>query len=385
MHNAVIERKRCDRKGGSRRKGNIMLKASALTKKMTAAFTAFALAATLAPALAAPSQAEAAEPAQPKAELVLSTQASPALTTQSYASNTVFATAQTIGLNQSVTGTFDYDADGNWENYWYKFQTSGRRATYRVTLDSLSGRTMRCWVVTDHNDWWGATTGYSNFTASTRNYSSKDDCDFNTWYYIGVNHDWAKRYDQYRITVEELPYATDFSVSGLAGNYAYTGYDVCPKPYVSYYGTPLRLNQDYTLSWSNNKNLGTATVTIAGTGRYSGSISKAFNIVKAKNNMTAKHRKATVKVRRSALNKSWSGVTISSNIKVKGAKGSIRYTNVSKAKKARNFDVDYYSGKVRIPRDTKKGIYKMRIKVTDEGTYGFNAKTRIVTYKITVK
>lgn len=359
-----------------------MLKQGTLTRKMTATFTAFALAATLAPAVVAPGQAHADEPAQLRAVSTLTAQEAPELEAQSYASNTVFANAQTIGLNQSVVGTFDYDADGHWEDYFYKFKTSNRRATYRVTLDSLSGRETYCQVVTEHNDRWGG-SGSSLWT-STRSYVSKDDCDYNSWFYIKVSHYAAKRYDQYRITVEELPYATDFSIGGIAGSYAYTGNDICPKPSVSYYGRRLNLNQDYTLSWDNNKSLGTATVTIWGTGKYSGSVSKTFNIVTAKNRMTAKARKATVKVSRAKLRNSWSSYTLNNNVNVKRAKGSITYENASKAKKARNLYVNSYNGNVSIPRDAKKGTYKIRIRVNDAGTYGYKAKTAFATYRIKI-
>ena len=43
--------------------------------------------------------------------------------------------------------------------------------------------------------------------------------------------------------------------------------------------TPLTLGKDYTVSYSNNTNVGTATVTIKGTGNYNGSTTKKFTIV----------------------------------------------------------------------------------------------------------
>ena len=59
----------------------------------------------------------------------------------------------------------------------------------------------------------------------------------------------------------------------------YTGGTLTPQVSVSYNGTALVKDVDYTLSYSNNKNVGTATVTITGKGYYKGSISKTFKIV----------------------------------------------------------------------------------------------------------
>lgn len=324
------------------------------------------------------------EEATPEEETVSEEAANDELSAQSGASNTVRYYAQTIGLNRSVIGTFDYNSDGNFEDYYYKFKTSGRRATYRVTLDSLDGRQEFCEVTDEYNHLCGW-SNYSQVWTTTRGCVYKSDCDYNAWFYIRVHHLEARRYDKYRITVEELPDATSFSVSNIAGAYAYTGNQICPNPVVRFGNTTLRRNVDYTVSYGYNEDLGTGTVTINGTGKYSGSVTKNFQIVESVNPMTAGRRKATVKVRRSKIRKTWSGLELSSNnIRVSRAKGDVRYTNVSKQRKARKFTVDYYSGKVTIPRNTKKGTYKMRIKVTDGGKYGFKSKTKYVSYTIRV-
>lgn len=48
---------------------------------------------------------------------------------------------------------------------------------------------------------------------------------------------------------------------------------------VSWEGTALVVNEDYTLSFANNVNLGPATVTVTGMGQFSGSVTKTFFIV----------------------------------------------------------------------------------------------------------
>lgn len=58
----------------------------------------------------------------------------------------------------------------------------------------------------------------------------------------------------------------------------YTGSALKPSVTVTYNGTKLVKDTDYTVSYSNNKEPGTATVKITGQGNYSGSLSKTFQI-----------------------------------------------------------------------------------------------------------
>ncbi|MDO4404908.1 MAG: hypothetical protein Q4C09_07710 [Atopobiaceae bacterium] len=60
---------------------------------------------------------------------------------------------------------------------------------------------------------------------------------------------------------------------------AYTGSVVTPRPVVTIYGTKLTEGSDYTLSYRNNVNKGTATVTITGKGRVNGTKTLNFSIV----------------------------------------------------------------------------------------------------------
>lgn len=63
-------------------------------------------------------------------------------------------------------------------------------------------------------------------------------------------------------------------------NQAYTGKPVTPIPQIYYYdGYRLCQGVDYTLSYENNVNIGTAKVTVTGKGAYSGTKTVEFNIV----------------------------------------------------------------------------------------------------------
>ncbi len=60
-----------------------------------------------------------------------------------------------------------------------------------------------------------------------------------------------------------------------------TGEQIKPKPVVKHLGYLLKENEDYTLSYGENKTVGTATgsVTVTGKGGYSGTLNKTFNII----------------------------------------------------------------------------------------------------------
>ena len=75
------------------------------------------------------------------------------------------------------------------------------------------------------------------------------------------------------------PSIVDATISTIRKQ-AYTGKAVKPSPTVTYNGITLVKDTDYTLSYANNINAGTASVTITGKGGYTGSVTKNFKIVR---------------------------------------------------------------------------------------------------------
>lgn len=61
----------------------------------------------------------------------------------------------------------------------------------------------------------------------------------------------------------------------------YTGNPVYPSVSVTYEGAALVVNTDYTLNYSDNTEVGAATVVVTGMGEYTGSVVKTFQIVAA--------------------------------------------------------------------------------------------------------
>lgn len=68
------------------------------------------------------------------------------------------------------------------------------------------------------------------------------------------------------------------SVSTIADQ-KYTKYAIMPKPVVKYGTTTLAEGSDYTLTYRNNTNIGTAYIDIKGIGNYEGTRTVSFNIV----------------------------------------------------------------------------------------------------------
>ena len=86
---------------------------------------------------------------------------------------------------------------------------------------------------------------------------------------------------------EDIPFTYYFTISdnvSISGatvsvdNVSYTGEPVTPKVEVSYKGYPIVEGREYTVSYSNNVEVGTGTVTIKGIGVFSGTITKTFTI-----------------------------------------------------------------------------------------------------------
>lgn len=156
-------------------------------------------------------------------------------------------------------------------------------------------------------------------------------------------------------------------------DYAYTGKQICPHSFVVYDGlTVLVENTDYTITYGKNISK-TGTITIQGTGEYSGKMTLTFRIANMPN--TLKVSPAIKNIKASALKKKAQQFIIS----VKKAQGKVTYLPANeKSKKALKITT---SGKVTIKKGTKRGIYKITVKAAGN-TYYKPAKK---TVKIVVK
>lgn len=78
-------------------------------------------------------------------------------------------------------------------------------------------------------------------------------------------------------------------------SYNYNGKKKTPKVTVKFGNKTLKSGTDYTVTYQNNKNIGTATVTIKGKGNYTGTITEKFTI-KAKKDATFTYKNYKYKV-----------------------------------------------------------------------------------------
>ena len=149
------------------------------------------------------------------------------------------------------------------------------------------------------------------------------------------------------LETSEIPALSRISISKASvtlstSTYAYDGKAKKPGVTVKLNGKTLKNGTDYTVSYSNNTKVGTATVKITGKGNYTGSVSKTYSI---KNNF----KKATVS---GISTKAFTGKNITQSITVK--------YNGKTLKNGTDYTVSYSSN---------KNIGTATVKVTGKGSY----------------
>ncbi len=162
----------------------------------------------------------------------------------------------------------------------------------------------------------------------------------------------------------------------------YTGKPIKPAIAVKLNGNTLKAGTDYTVQYSNNTNVGTATVKVTGIGNYTGKPSKTFRIDKASNPLTIK-KVGDVKVKLSAIKKKSRTVALSKMVKTtKKGQGKITYS-ISGGDK--NVSINKTSGKLTLKKRSKKKTYNLTLKVTAAGDKNYKPLTKSVKVKISIK
>ena len=107
----------------------------------------------------------------------------------------------------------------------------------------------------------------------------KGDVDMNFYYVQPSDH------------FEPDPYSISSSTFTKVEDYLYTGQPIVPEMTVTQNGVTLTPNVDYTITYSNNTNVGTATITITGIGKYCDTRKFHFDIMpKEPSSLKAKKR-----------------------------------------------------------------------------------------------
>ena len=162
------------------------------------------------------------------------------------------------------------------------------------------------------------------------------------------------------------------TISGIS-NKSYTGKNITQSITVKYNGKTLKNGTDYTVSYSSNKNIGTATVKITGKGSYTGTITKTFKINPAKQEI----QKLTAKSK--AFFVDWAQKGSATGYEIQYATNS-KFTSAKKVtitnKKTDKTTISKLSGK-------KKYYVRVRSYTTVKGTkyYGAWSASKSVTTK----
>ena len=143
-------------------------------------------------------------------------------------------------------------------------------------------------------------------------------------------------------------------VSALSDK-TYNGAPLTQSLTVMMHGGDLKEGKDYTVSYKNNTNAGTATVTVNGKGGFIGSITKSFQINKAPNSMTAQGK--TVKIKASKLKKKKQVIKPTKSLRICNAVGNLKFrlAGINKKKFKKYFKVNARNGNITVKKGLKKG------------------------------
>ena len=152
----------------------------------------------------------------------------------------------------------------------------------------------------------------------------------------------------------------DAVVTGISAK-TYTGKAITQTPVVTLGSTTLNPDTDYTVTYSNNTNAGTATLIFTGKGSYSGTRTETFKINKADQSITANSDVSSIAAGRTA------------RVSVTGNKGTKSYKSSNTAIAT----VDTKTGVV-----TAKKVGTVTITATSDATSNYNAASKKLTIKV---
>ena len=165
----------------------------------------------------------------------------------------------------------------------------------------------------------------------------------------------------------------------IPASVVYTGREIQPKVTVKDGSTVLKLNTDYSVTCSDNKDVGTAKATVKGIGRYSGSVTKTFKILKAENSIS-KLTPAEKKLKAATLSRKNLTFRLRAADQF-GAKKTFALDSSTPAKAKKHITVSG-TGRVTVKKGTPKGTYPIRVKISAAGTG--NYRKAAATKKVTI-
>ncbi len=167
-------------------------------------------------------------------------------------------------------GALCYNCEGFWEtaeNYWY----SKIEPATQILLGNAEDDTGKLHSVA----WYTQNIEKSGKMNSVRHGVSEYNAatvttNMNAW--LTKRNNW--------INNQISQYSIDNAAIGIIPQQQFTGSEITPEVEISYNNSPLEEGSDYELTYNNNVEVGLATVTVTGCGRYTGSVDTTFVIVK---------------------------------------------------------------------------------------------------------
>lgn len=178
-------------------------------------------------------------------------------------------TAQQFLLSKNSNGTY---AISNWINKGRLVGLAGWKTDNKVNIqmnDFCKNHMTNQWYLEKTSDgYYSFRNKYSNLYLDIQDGVVQSKSNVQQW---KGNGSAAQKFILSQVTV------ADATVGGLSSK-TYTGKALTPAVTVSIGNNTLTKGSGYTVSYSNNKNVGKAKVTIKGKGEYTGTITKAFSI-----------------------------------------------------------------------------------------------------------
>ena len=185
--------------------------------------------------------------------------------TVSYSNNTNVGTATV-----TVTGKGEY----NGTTKTASFKIKARNAS-NFTISSIADQTYTGFAITPAVTVKDGSKNLSQGTDYTVSYSNNTNVGTATVTVTGKGNYTGTKTADFKITARN---ASNFTISSIADQ-TFTGSAITPAVTVKDGSKNLTKGTDYTVSYSNNVNIGIATVTVTGKGNYTGTKTANFNIV----------------------------------------------------------------------------------------------------------
>ena len=190
--------------------------------------------------------------------------------------NTAKAKATTISPTQNKSGLITL---GGVDAYWYKFSLASAQRNALTVKNTSADSTIYCQLITPSSSNLGSPVYpiAANKVLTIDVYSpSKVPLNWpKGTYYLKVYR--KSKNDSAPFEVSRKAYISAMSIS--ISDQTYTGKALTPSVKIKNGSSTLKKGTDYKVSYSNNKNVGTAKVTIKGIGKYEGTTTKTFQIL----------------------------------------------------------------------------------------------------------